>query len=109
VADFILIMLGALAVAVLGFGVFSFIVGRDPGLSQPEPDSVAGALPTDRPLIADDVEHASFDVVLRGYRMDQVDALLAAAADSIRQWEERVEALEDEAAELRSVRDGEPT
>jgi DivIVA domain-containing protein len=94
VADFILTVIAALVVAGLGFGLFTFISGRDPGLADPDPDGVSVPLPADRLLTSADLESARFDVVLRGYRMDQVDALVAGAARTIREMEERLRDLE---------------
>jgi DivIVA domain-containing protein len=99
--DFILIVLSALVVAAIGFGVVAFSIGREEGLSEPEPDSAAVELPTDRVLASAELEQAQFDVVVRGYRMAQVDRALAASTATVRTLERRVGELEAELAELR--------
>jgi DivIVA domain-containing protein len=47
------------------------------GAAQPaEPDRAPLDLPADRPLAAGDLARVRFSVGFRGYRMDQVDAVL---------------------------------
>ncbi len=99
-ADFLLIVVAALVVAGIVFGVVAFALGREPGLSEPEPDSVAEALPA-HPLSADDIDRVRFDVVVRGYRMDQVGALLDRVVGDLRHLQEYVDSLEGELAALR--------
>lgn len=96
--------MAALIVAGIVFGVVAFTLGRGPGLSEPQPDGVAEPLP-DHPLSAEDLERARFDVVLRGYRMDQVDALVSRAVHDLRQLQEYNVALEEELATLRRTPD----
>ena len=104
--DFLLIVVAAVVIAGLVFGVFAFAVGREAGLSDPEPDGSSLEPAPDRALTADDLAAARFDVTVRGYRMAQVDALLARAAEELQRSTERVDALEREVAELRRVPDG---
>jgi DivIVA domain-containing protein len=99
--DSFLIVLSALVAAAIGFGIVSFTIGRDPGLTEPEPDSLAVGVPTDRPLGAEELERARFDVAIRGYRMAQVDRVIAASTATVRVLERRVGELEEELAELR--------
>jgi len=96
--------MAALVVAGIVFGVVSFALGRESGLSEPEPDGVAEPLP-DHPLSADDLDRARFDVVLRGYRMDQVDALVNRVSSDLSQLQEYVDSLEGQLAAAR----GRPT
>lgn len=107
-ADFLLIVVAALIVAGLVFGVVAFTLGREDGLSDLEPDTAEIELPEDRVLTAGDLERIRFDVVIRGYRMDQVDALVARATRDLRRLQERVDLLEQDVVELRKVPDGEP-
>jgi DivIVA domain-containing protein len=93
VADFILTVIAALIVGGLGFGLFTFVAGRDGGLAEPAPDGVA-QIPDDRPLTAADLDAARFDVAIRGYRMDQVDRLVASSRRTISELEDRVRELE---------------
>lgn len=68
---FALLVVGVIAAAV--------IVGlRDPAagrMADPVNDALPGSAPPG-PLTADDVRRVRFGVVFRGYRMDEVDALL---------------------------------
>ena len=99
-ADFLLIVVAAVVVAGIVFGIVAFALGREPGLSEPEPDSSSSPLP-DHPLSADDVDQAKFDVVLRGYRMDQVGALIDRVVGDMRQQQDYIDSLEGELVALR--------
>ena len=77
-----------LAVEVLGGLVvllaLAFVLSRDSATIDDEPvDSVDDGLPTDRLLRSDDIPRVRFRVGLRGYRMSDVDAVLAAAQLSL--------------------------
>lgn len=83
------------AVAVLLVAAFlAMLAGRLPydGLSEPVHTTPRTDLPADAD--ADDIAFLHFDTALRGYRMDQVDAVL-------RTLQNRVAALEDEVAGIR--------
>jgi DivIVA domain-containing protein len=98
------VLLGALVVGAVAFGVAVLITGSDPGLAPAEPDGSAVPLPTDRPLSERDFPALRFDTGLRGYRMGQVDAALRRAAYDIGYKEELVAVLEAEVAALRAGR-----
>lgn len=71
-AILVVLLLGAVAVVAAGKG--------EP--LAPEFDDRPDALvPADRPLVADDLRRVRFSVAFRGYRMSEVDALLARLAD----------------------------
>ena len=77
-----------LAVEVLGGVVvllaLAFLLSRDSATIQDEPvDSIDDGLPTDRLLRSDDIPRLRFRVGLRGYRMSDVDRVLAAAQLSL--------------------------
>lgn len=77
-----------LAVEVLGglvvLLVLAFVLSRDSAAIEDEPvDSIDSGLPTDRLLRSDDIPRLRFRVGLRGYRMSDVDAVLAAAQLSL--------------------------
>src|SRR5947209_2250764 len=79
---------GMLAVEVLGGVVvllaLAFLLSRDSATIQDEPvDSIDDGLPTDRLLRSDDIPRLRFRVGLRGYRMSDVDRVLAAAQLSL--------------------------
>jgi DivIVA domain-containing protein len=102
-AHFILIVIGAIVVGVIGFGITWLVAGRDPGLSTIEPDDKAVPLPSTRPLAENDVAGLRFDTTMRGYRMGQVDAALRRAAYDIGYKQELINVLE---AENEALRDG---
>lgn len=98
------ILVAALVVGAIVFGVAVVITGGDPGLEPAEPDGRAVPLPTTRPLAETDVGRARFDVALRGYRMAQVDQALARMAYDIGYKDELINVLESEIAALRAGR-----
>lgn len=102
-AHFILLLVGAAVVGVIGFGVTWLVAGRDQGLGPAEPDDAAVPLPTSRPLGERDVTALRFDTTMRGYRMGQVDAALRRAAYDIGYKQELINVLE---AENQALRDG---
>jgi DivIVA domain-containing protein len=105
VADFLLLVIGVLVVAAVAFGIVVFAFGHDPGLSDPEPPGPFAAPPSDRPVTGEDLAAARFDVVVRGYRMEQVDAVLGKAAEDLRELQAYADSLEDELTVLRRVPD----
>jgi DivIVA domain-containing protein len=96
-------VLGVLVVGAVGFAVALLLSGRDPGLQRVEPDGRAVPLPATRPLVEGDIDALRFDTVLRGYRMDQVDAALRRTGYDIGYKEELIQVLE---AEVEALRDG---
>ncbi|MEW2426489.1 DivIVA domain-containing protein [Micromonospora sp. NPDC047644] len=100
----LLLLVVALTVAAVIFGVTVLVSGRDPGLVPAEPDSQAVALPGTRPLRESDVGAVRFDTGLRGYRMDQVDKALRRAAYDIGYKSELIGVLESEVIALREGR-----
>lgn len=97
----VLLLIGALVVGAIVFGV-AVLLGGD-GLDEIEPDGRSQPLPVVRPLVEDDVAAVRFDTVLRGYRMAQVDEALRRAAYDIGFKTELIEVLE---AEVRALRSG---
>ncbi len=102
-AHVLLLILGALVVGAIAYGVTWIVTGNDRGLDPEEPDGRAVPLPSTRPLTETDIETIRFDTTLRGYRMDQVDAALRRAAYDLGYKEELIEVLE---AEILAVREG---
>jgi DivIVA domain-containing protein len=98
------VLLGALVVGAVAFGVAALLTGSDPGLSPAEPEGAAVPLPGDRPLSESDFPRLRFDTALRGYRMAQVDAALRRAAYDIGYKEELIAVLEAEVDALRAGR-----
>jgi DivIVA domain-containing protein len=58
-------------------GVVAVAVGRGGTMSEAYDDRPDAAVPSGRPLRADDLRDVRFSTAVRGYRMDEVDALLA--------------------------------
>ncbi|MET7861993.1 DivIVA domain-containing protein [Micromonospora taraxaci] len=100
----LLLLVVALTVAAVFFGVTVLVSGGDPGLVAVEPDSQAVALPGTRPLRESDVGAVRFDTGLRGYRMAQVDQAMRRAAYDIGYKSELIGVLEAEVTALREGR-----
>lgn len=100
----LLLLVVALTVAAVVFGVVVLVTGRDPGLVPVEPDGRSVPLPGNRPLAESDIGVVRFDTALRGYRMDQVDQALRRAAYDIGYKAELIGVLEAEVDALRNGR-----
>ena len=102
-AEFLLVLIAAVVVGAIGFGVSLLITGDDPGIEGHEPDGRSVPLPSSRPLVEGDVGQLRFDTVVRGYRMAQVDNALKRAGYDIGYKEELIQVLE---AEIKALREG---
>jgi DivIVA domain-containing protein len=102
-AQVLLLLVVALTVGAVVFGVMVLVSGGDPGLREVEPDGRGVPLPGSRPLVEQDVTKATFDLGLRGYRMDQVDRALKRVAYDIGYKDELINVL---TAEVEALRDG---
>lgn len=102
--EVLLLLVVALTVAAVVFGVTVLVSGRDPGLAPAEPDGRAAPLPSSRPLHESDVAEVRFDTALRGYRMAQVDQAMRRAAYDIGYKSELIGVLEAEVLALREGR-----
>lgn len=71
----LVVIIGAIAVVV---------AGRDDALADVYEDRPDATLPTGRPLTAEDIEGVRLSTAVRGYRMDEVDALLARVQSDLR-------------------------
>ncbi|MFI1191876.1 DivIVA domain-containing protein [Micromonospora sp. NPDC020750] len=100
----LLLLVVALTVAAVVFGVTVLVTGRDPGLVPVEPDGRAVPLPASRPLRESDVGDVRFDTAARGYRMAQVDQALRRTAYDIGYKSELIGVLEAEVTALREGR-----
>jgi DivIVA domain-containing protein len=101
--EFLLLVVIALVVAALVFGVGALLTGSDPGLTPVEPEGGSRGLPSHRPLVESDVAGVRFDTAWRGYRMSQVDVAMARAAYDIGFKQEMIETLR---AEMTALREG---
>jgi DivIVA domain-containing protein len=89
---------GIIVVLVLG-GVAVVAAGRGEPMSEAYDDRPDALVPTGRPLAADDLRKVRFSVALRGYRMSEVDALLARLAAELEQRDHGSEVVEPPPAE----------
>jgi DivIVA domain-containing protein len=102
--QFLLLVVIALTVGAVVFGVTVLLTGGDRGLSPAEPDGRAVPLPGTRPLVESDIARVRFDTGARGYRMAQVDQAMRRAAYDIGYKDELINVLEAEVDALRSGR-----
>lgn len=71
----------AILVVLLLGGVAVVAAGKGTPLAEEYDDRPDATVPADRTLGPDDLRRVRFSVALRGYRMSEVDALLARLAD----------------------------
>lgn len=107
-AQLLLLLVVALTVGAVVFGVMVLVSGSDPGLRGVEPDGRAIPLPGSRPLVESDVVQTTFDTasgffVARGYRTAQVDQALRRVAYDIGYKDELIGVL---SAEVEALREG---
>jgi DivIVA domain-containing protein len=102
--QYVLLIVVALTVGAVVFGVTVLVSGDDPGLGAVEPDGRAVPLPATRPLVESDIATVRFDTAVRGYRMAQVDRAMHRAAYDIGYKDELISVLEAEVAALREGR-----
>ncbi len=102
-SQILLVLAVGLTAGAIVFGITVAITSRD-GLRPAEPDGRAVPLPVDRPLSESDLTAVTFDLVVRGYRMDQVDEALRRVAYDIGYKDELIKVLEAEVAALREGR-----
>ncbi|NYE35302.1 DivIVA domain-containing protein [Nocardioides cavernae] len=79
-AILVVLVMGGIALVAAGHG------GSMPPAHDDRPDL---ALPVDRPVGAEDLRRVRFPLALRGYRMSEVDALLARLATELEARPER--------------------
>lgn len=79
--------------AVVVFAVAAAAVGRGDGLEEPFPDLARPYLPDGR-IEPVDIDDAHFAVAFRGYRMDQVDAVLDRIAAELVKRDQHISRLE---------------
>ncbi|MFP5282551.1 MAG: DivIVA domain-containing protein [Actinomycetes bacterium] len=88
--------LAAVVVATLGVAALAAAGGLGEMRAEPERDRFMPALPEDRPLTAEDLAGLRFGVTLRGYAMDQVDAVLERVAFELADRDARIAELSRE-------------
>ena len=85
-------VLGLLGVLAVLFGTAVVATRDDPLLADAPPDRPDLGLPQE-PLTADDVDGVRFSMALRGYRMDEVDAVLTRLARELEDRDRRLAEL----------------
>lgn len=83
----------AVVVAAVVFLIASLVFGRGEELAALPPDATPTGLP-EGPIAGEDVRAVRFSLVLRGYRMSEVDWTLQRAADELDALRARVAELE---------------
>ena len=91
-------LLAIVAVVVLG-GIAVVAAGAGGSMRRAYEDRPDVTVPADRPLSADDVRGVRFSVGVRGYRMDEVDALLDRVATELAERDRARPAGSEAAAE----------
>ncbi len=92
------IVLEVLLLAAVLFAVAAVAAGRGDLLADAPRDAADLGLPADRALRATDLESVRFPMVLRGYRMADVDEALDRLAAELADRDERIAELETEPA-----------
>ncbi|WP_374207653.1 DivIVA domain-containing protein [Streptomyces sp. XM4193] len=90
----LLLVIGAVTLAVSGSGVGrggDRVVG---GLADPVPERLAGDLPPDRPVARTDIDSLRLPLALRGYRMEEVDDALDRLGAELSERDARIAELE---------------
>lgn len=91
-------LLGMILVGGVLFLIASFVFGRGEALAPMPPDAVPVELPEDRPTTADDIRLLRLPVVLRGYRMHEVDWVLDKLAGELELRDAEIRRLRAELA-----------
>lgn len=86
-------IIGLLVISGALFLVGSLVFGRGEELAPAPADSTPVVLPADRPPDASDIEALRLSVVLRGYRMLEVDWVLDQLAEALREKDRQIAAL----------------
>jgi DivIVA domain-containing protein len=108
IGDVVTILVYAFVLVVVGgvlFLLVSFVFGRGEELAPMPPDSVPVELPDQRPATAADVERLRLPVVLRGYRMHEVDWVLDRLAGELADRDQELHRRDVEIERLRSELD----
>ncbi len=86
-------IVGLLVVSVVLFAIGSLVFGRGEELAPAPRDTTPVVLPADRSPDAADIEALRLSVVLRGYRMVEVDWVLDQISEALRDKDRQIAAL----------------
>ncbi len=86
-------ILGLVVISGALFLIGSLVFGRGEELAPAPRDSTPVVLPADRPPDAADIDALRLSVVLRGYRMFEVDWVLDQLAEALREKDRQIAAL----------------
>ncbi|MDQ3732606.1 MAG: DivIVA domain-containing protein [Actinomycetota bacterium] len=86
-------ILGLLVISGVLFAIGAFVFGRGEELAPAPRDSTPVVLPADRPPDAGDIEALRLSVVLRGYRMLEVDWVLDRLSEALTEKDRQIAAL----------------
>jgi DivIVA domain-containing protein len=98
-----LFLVAALAVVVAAVTLAVVSGGERGPLPEAAPDRLRDSLPPDRPVVRADVERLRFPLVLRGYRMADVDDALGRLGAELSERDARIADLESELAGARAA------
>jgi DivIVA domain-containing protein len=99
VSTFLTYIFGLIVIGGVLFLLASFAFGRGEEMAPAPPPGVPVELPEGRPVVAEDVHAVRLSVVLRGYRMEEVDWVLDALALELKDRDAIIERLRAELAE----------
>lgn len=97
---FLIFFVALVVIAGLLFLAASLVFGRGEEMAPAPPDSTPVELPDDRPVRGEDLRGLRLSMVVRGYRMGEVDWVLDQLAGSLDERDERLAELERQLAEL---------
>jgi DivIVA domain-containing protein len=103
VVTFLTYLFGLAVASGLLFLLASFAFGRGEELAAMPPDGTPVELPDGRPVRGDDVRELRLSVVLRGYRMAEVDWVLDRLACQLDHRDQEIARLRAAAGSLRST------
>ncbi len=83
-------VIGLLVISAALFAVGALVFGRGEELAPAPRDTTPVVLPADRPPDAADIEALRLSVVLRGYRMLEVDWVLDQLAEALREKDRQI-------------------
>jgi DivIVA domain-containing protein len=96
----VVLVIEVVVVAVVVFVVAALAVGRFDRMSSAPPDAAPRGLPAHGPVTAPAVAGVRLNMAFRGYRMSEVDALIARLADEVAWRDQELARRDDELVRL---------